>query len=98
MSDLKMSDVFNGHKVIADADSLIVDTHCELADFSGYKKECRYVAHAINSYDSMAEKIASQQKEIAEYRSVFASMSELVNKQGWDSSYFDDLLEKHNKG
>ena len=52
MSDLKMSDVFDGD-VINDADSLIAEGYGELADFSGYKRECRYAAHAINSHDKL---------------------------------------------
>lgn len=53
-NEMKMSDVFSGD-VVSDADTLIANGYGELADFSGYKKECRYVAHAINNHDRLTE-------------------------------------------
>ncbi|CAL9959636.1 hypothetical protein VPHK24_0050 [Vibrio phage K24] len=50
MNSIKMSDIFKG-EVIQDGDTLIADGYGELADFSGYKKEARYVAHAVNNFD-----------------------------------------------
>lgn len=52
-----MSDVFSG-KVAQDGDTILADGYGELADFSGYKREARYAAHAINNHDSMVEEIA----------------------------------------
>ncbi|MGL5282001.1 MAG: hypothetical protein ACRC8W_09710 [Plesiomonas shigelloides] len=50
MSDyLDMGDVFS-LPVCADAD-LMYDCEIDsIADFSGYKKHCRYAAHAINNH------------------------------------------------
>ncbi len=51
---MKMSDVFDG-EVVQDGDTLLAKGYGELADFSGYKKEARYVAHAVNNHDRMVE-------------------------------------------
>lgn len=52
--EMKMADVFDGD-VIDDADTLMANGYGELADFSGYKRECRYAAHAINNHDSLVD-------------------------------------------
>lgn len=44
---LKIADVFTD-EVKSDSDYLINNELGEIADFSGYKNECRYTAHAIN--------------------------------------------------
>jgi len=49
---LKMADVFTD-EVKSDSDYLINNELGEIADFSGYKNECRYTAHAISSHSSM---------------------------------------------
>lgn len=54
MNSIKMSDVFDG-EVIQDGDTLLAKGYGELADFSGYKKEARYVAHAVNNYDELLD-------------------------------------------
>ncbi|AUR87932.1 hypothetical protein NVP1106O_09 [Vibrio phage 1.106.O._10N.286.51.F7] len=51
---MKMSDVFDG-EVIQDGDTILANGYGELADFSGYKKEARYVAHAVNSHDKLTD-------------------------------------------
>ena len=53
---LKMADVFVD-EVVSDSDCLMNKTLGEIADFSGYKKECRYTAHAINSHDELVEQL-----------------------------------------
>lgn len=62
-ADIKMADVFSGD-VVADADSLIASGYGVLADFSGYKKACRYTAVAINSYDTNQALIDKQAEQI----------------------------------
>lgn len=66
--DIKMADVFSGD-VVADADSLIASGYGVLADFSGYKKACRYTAIAINSYDANQALISKQAEQIKMLRS-----------------------------
>jgi len=61
--DIKMADVFSDD-VVADADSLIASGYGVLADFSGYKKECRYTSVAINSYDDNQALIAKQAEQL----------------------------------
>ena len=51
---LKMADVFF-NEVVSDSDCMLNKDLGEIADFSGYKKECRYAAHAINSHDELVE-------------------------------------------
>lgn len=49
---LKMADVFDC-EVESDADLMFSDSLGNIADFSGYKTQCRYAAHAINSHDEL---------------------------------------------
>ena len=49
---LKMADVFDC-EVESDADLMFSDSLGSIADFSGYKSQCRYSAHAINSHDEL---------------------------------------------
>lgn len=49
---LKMADVFDC-EVDSDADLMFSDSLGNIADFSGYKTQCRYAAHAINSHDEL---------------------------------------------
>ena len=53
---LKMADVFTD-PVVNDADCLLNKDLGEIADFSGYKKQCRYAAHAINSHDELVAEV-----------------------------------------
>ena len=51
---LKMADVFDC-EVESDADLMFSDSLGNIADFSGYKTQCRYSAHAINSHDELVQ-------------------------------------------
>lgn len=51
-----MADAFTD-PVVNDADCLLNEELGEIADFSGYKKECRYAAHAINSHDELVAEV-----------------------------------------
>lgn len=54
---LKMADVFDC-EVESDADLMFSDSLGNIADFSGYKTQCRYSAHAINSHDELVQMLA----------------------------------------
>ena len=82
-NEIKMSDVFG--RVIADADTLIAHGYGTLADFSGYKRECRYVAHAINNHDRMAEE-NKRLREVVLYLARYRQHSEI------DSNYVLEAL------
>ncbi|MGL4754810.1 MAG: hypothetical protein ACRCXB_20765 [Aeromonadaceae bacterium] len=51
---LKMADVFDC-EVESDADLMFSYSLGNIADFSGYKSQCRYSAHAINSHDELVQ-------------------------------------------
>lgn len=51
---LKMSDAFDC-EVESDADLMYSDSLGNIADFSGYKTQCKYASHAINSHDELVE-------------------------------------------
>lgn len=53
---LNMADVFTDD-VKSDSDYLLNNELGEIANFSGYKKECRYAAHAINSHDELVAEV-----------------------------------------
>lgn len=74
MENMKMSDVFNG-ELVQDADTLFANGYGELADFSGYKKEARYVAHAVNNHDQLVEENAELREMLEKYISAADSGS-----------------------
>lgn len=51
---LKMADVFDC-EVESDADLMFSDSLGNIANFSGYKTQCRYSSHAINSHDELVQ-------------------------------------------
>ena len=53
---LKMADSLVG-EVFIDSDCLLSKALGEIADFQGYNKECRYIAHAINSHDELVAEV-----------------------------------------
>ena len=53
---LKMADSLVG-EVFIDSGCLLSKALGEIADFSGYNKECRYIAHAINSHDELVAEV-----------------------------------------
>ena len=53
---LKMADSLVG-EVFIDSDCLLSKALGQIADFSGYSKECRYIAHAINSHDELVAEV-----------------------------------------
>ena len=65
---LKMKDVFDGD-VVNDGDTLIATGYGILADFSGYKREARYVAHAVNTHDLLIDKLTALTEENAALKS-----------------------------
>lgn len=60
---LKMADSLVG-EVFIDSDCLLSRAFGEIADFSGYNKECRNVAHAINSRDELVEEVERLRAQI----------------------------------
>lgn len=80
---IKMKDVFP-HGVINDADSLMAKGYGELADFSGYKKEARYAAYAINNHDRLTE----ENERLLE---ALTNAYDLLLISGWDDAYKDDI-------
>jgi hypothetical protein len=53
---LKMGDAFDC-EVESDAYLMYSDSLGNIADFSGYKTQCRYAAHAINSHDELVAEV-----------------------------------------
>ena len=101
MSEIKMTDVFKLPMVVDGNDvesqpyqhscmsyEMKSDITCDSSD------DARYVAHAINSHDSMAEKLAKQQQEIAEYKAFMLGLK----LSSEDEARLLDLLAKHKKG
>ncbi len=76
---MKMSDVFDG-EVVQDGDALLAKGYGELADFSGYKKEARYVAHAVNNHDRMVEEIAELKDSVDSLKKDRSSAISLMSK------------------
>ena len=60
---LKMADSLVG-EVFIDSDCLLSKDLGEIADFQGYSKECRYIAHAINSHDELVAEVDLMRKMI----------------------------------
>ena len=60
---LKMADSLVG-EVFIDSDCLLSKALGEIADFSGYNKECRYIAHAINSHDELVAEVERLRESI----------------------------------
>lgn len=60
---LKMADVFDC-EVESDADLMFSDSLGNIADFSGYKTQCRYSAHAINSHDELVAEVERLRREV----------------------------------
>lgn len=70
---LKMADVFVG-EAISDAD-LLYDCEIEsIADFSGYKKHCRYAAHAINHHDSLVTENEALRQQVEFLKGLIRNM------------------------
>lgn len=85
----RMCDVFNAG-IEADADSLFDFDGNQIADFSGYKKQCRHVAHAVNCYDELVEALHFVHRYAAdepEYRSspAFEQVQSIINKAKGES-------------
>lgn len=70
---LKMKDVFDC-KVESDADLMYSDSLGNIADFSGYKTQCKYAAHAINSHDELVRKLDIAESTIYEVERVLSEM------------------------
>lgn len=83
---LKMSDVFDC-EVESDADLMLSDSLGGIADFSGYKTQCRYSAHAINSHDGLVaevERLRARVAELEEFTYHFCDNSYNVDLSGGD--------------
>lgn len=71
---LKMSDVFDC-EVESDADLMFSDSLGNIADFSGYKTQCRYAAHAINSHDELVAEVERLRERVVELESDISDLS-----------------------
>ena len=111
MSELKMSDVFKLPMIVDGNDvesqpyqhscmsyEMKSDITCDSSD------DARYVAHAINSHDSMVEQLAKQQEEIAEYREIISILisvdknAVIIPECKTVNELASELLAKHSKG
>ena len=84
-NEIKMGDLSSGD-VVNDADDLIANGYGVLAGFSGYKKECRYVAHATTNHAHLVE-------ENKQLRKALQSAFDLLLISGWDDDYKNDINE-----
>lgn len=89
---MKMSDVFEGD-VIQDADTLLASGYGELANFSGYKKEARYAAHAINNHDRLDQENAELREFAKRMISHITGHDSDQAKHYWNQE-LDKLLNK----
>lgn len=76
---LKMSDVFDC-EVESDADLMLSDSLGNIADFSGYKTQCRYAAHAINSHDELVAEVERLRLMISECFPYIKDKADLGNE------------------
>lgn len=83
---LKMADVFTD-EVKSDSDYLLNNELGEIANFSGYKNECRYAAHAINSHDALVEQ---RDELLAALHDAATSLETIQLRSFGDDSYLDD--------
>ena len=83
---LKMADVFDC-EVESDADLMFSDSLGNIADFSGYKSQCRYSAHAINSHDEL---VAMNKELLGIINRIIDTSTELEGKavsSPWSEGY-----------
>ena len=90
MKDIKMSEVFNGQLPLSD--ELVckrLSPSWQMRDYS------KYVAHAINSHDSLVEQLAAAKAEIAEYRELLGQIVDMGAMSPYQLGIIDRLLAKH---
>jgi hypothetical protein len=76
---LKMAEVFVD-EVVSDSDCLLNKDLGEIADFSGYKKQCRYAAHAINSHDELVAEVEHLKMQRDELLSALESIHHMASE------------------
>lgn len=83
---LKMADVFDC-EVESDADLMFSDSLGNIADFSGYKTQCRYSAHAINSHDELVQMSQELLEVISRMVSRADEFKEMLPTSDWSDGY-----------